>query len=68
MPVSILGEHLDGGGLAGAVGPDAADHLAGLNLEREPIDHDHRPALTRQQGPHRSERTAMVHPDVKDLA
>ena len=31
------GEHLEGGGLAGAVGAQEADHLAGGQVEGQPI-------------------------------
>ncbi len=32
-------DHVEGGGLAGAVRPEQADHLAGIDLERQ-VDHD----------------------------
>src|SRR6185436_8459567 len=38
----IAGDHVDKGGLAGAVGADQADFLTGWNIERERIGRNHR--------------------------
>ena len=32
-------DHVEGGGLAGAVGAEQADHLAGVDLERQVVHH-----------------------------
>ena len=48
------GEHLDGGGLAGAVGADVADHLAAVDREADAV--------------HRGDGAVLAHEKILDRA
>jgi hypothetical protein len=64
--VEQAGQHLERGGLAGAVGAEEADPLARLDGERQLLDRAHRLVFTAkeraQRGAHA--RLALVHPVV----
>ena len=38
--LEVLGDHSHGGGLAGAVGAEEADHLARIDVEGDAVDGD----------------------------
>jgi hypothetical protein len=62
------GEHLDRGGLAGAIRADVADHLARSDSERHVVHRADMAVLARQQRPHRAEPALAPHRDGKRLS
>src|SRR4029079_15443498 len=66
--IQQAGQHLEGGGLAGPVGPEEADDLAGRDLEADPIDRLDLARVASNQAAGRGPDAALAHRHVERLA